>query len=36
MQDTYDPRAVESTAQTFWNETRAYVVDESSPKPKFY
>ena len=36
MQETYDPRAIESAAQKFWNETRAYVVDESSPKPKFY
>jgi leucyl-tRNA synthetase len=36
MQETYDPKAVESAAQAFWNETRAYVVDETSPKPKFY
>jgi len=36
MQDTYDPRGVEADAQKFWNETRAYVVDEKSPKPKFY
>jgi leucyl-tRNA synthetase len=36
MQEAYDPRAVEAAAQKFWNETRAYVVDESSPKPKFY
>ncbi len=33
---TYDPRTVEAAAQKFWNETRAYVVDEKSPKPKFY
>jgi leucyl-tRNA synthetase len=36
MQETYDPKAVESAAQTFWNESRAFVVDEKSPKPKFY
>ncbi|HVT32633.1 MAG TPA: leucine--tRNA ligase [Rhodanobacteraceae bacterium] len=36
MQETYDPKAVEAAAQAFWNETRAYVVDEKSPKPKFY
>jgi leucyl-tRNA synthetase len=36
MQETYDPKAVESAAQAFWNETRAYVVGETSPKPKFY
>ena len=33
---TYDPRAVELAAQKFWNDSRAYVVDEKSPKPKFY
>jgi leucyl-tRNA synthetase len=36
MQETYDPKAVEAAAQAFWNETRAYVVDEKSTKPKFY
>src|SRR4029078_11732616 len=36
MQDTYDPRPVETAAQKFWNETHAFVVDEKSPKPKFY
>jgi leucyl-tRNA synthetase len=36
MQDIYDPRAVEAAAQKFWNETRAFVVDERSAKPKFY
>jgi leucyl-tRNA synthetase len=34
--NTYDPKTVEAAAQRFWNETRAYVVDEHSPKPKFY
>jgi len=33
---TYDPKAVETAAQQYWNETRAWVVDEQSPKPKFY
>jgi leucyl-tRNA synthetase len=32
----YDPQAVEAAAQTFWNATRAFVVDEHSPKPKFF
>jgi leucyl-tRNA synthetase len=36
MQEAYDPKAVEAAAQKYWNETRAYVVDEKSPKPKFY
>ncbi len=36
MQETYVPQAVEAAAQAFWNKTRAFVVDEKSPKPKFY
>jgi leucyl-tRNA synthetase len=32
----YDPQAVEAAAQSYWNETRAFVVDESSAKPKFF
>ena len=32
----FDPKAVELAAQKFWNDSRAYVVDEKSPKPKFY
>ncbi|MEP7098492.1 MAG: leucine--tRNA ligase, partial [Dokdonella sp.] len=36
MQETYDPNSVEVAAQRFWNDTRAFVVDEQSPKPKFY
>ncbi|MFI4969503.1 MAG: leucine--tRNA ligase [Lysobacterales bacterium] len=36
MQETYDPQAVEAAAQTFWNDKRAFVVDERSPKPKFF
>src|SRR3546814_325023 len=32
----YDPRAVESAAQGFWNDTRAFEVGEESPKPAYY
>jgi leucyl-tRNA synthetase len=32
----YDPRAVESTAQAYWNAQQAYVVTEDPAKPKFY
>ena len=32
----YDPQQVESAAQTFWDATRAFEVDETSDKPKFY
>ncbi|MEO7431487.1 MAG: leucine--tRNA ligase [Dokdonella sp.] len=32
----YQPLAIEAAAQKFWNDTRAFVVDESSPKPKFF
>ncbi|MFC3659111.1 leucine--tRNA ligase [Luteimonas notoginsengisoli] len=32
----YDPRAVESAAQRYWDDTRAYEVTEASPKPAFY
>src|SRR5690606_17325080 len=33
---SYDPRKVEAAAQKFWEDTRAFEVDESSDKPKFY
>ncbi|MFA5684812.1 MAG: leucine--tRNA ligase [Lysobacteraceae bacterium] len=36
MQETYDPRAVEAAAQTFWNEHRAFEVTEDPGRPKFY
>ena len=36
MQENHEPQAVESAAQDYWNRTRAFVVDEASPKPKFY
>jgi leucyl-tRNA synthetase len=32
----YDPSSVESAAQAFWDARRAYEVDESSSRPKFY
>ena len=32
----YDPRAVEYAAQAFWDDTRAFEVDEASDKPKYY
>jgi leucyl-tRNA synthetase len=36
MQETYEPQAIEAAAQAFWNAKRAFVVDEQSPKPKFF
>ncbi|MBN8727231.1 MAG: leucine--tRNA ligase [Xanthomonadales bacterium] len=36
MHETYEPQAVEAAARKFWDETRAFVVDEASAKPKFY
>jgi leucyl-tRNA synthetase len=32
----YDPQAVESAAQSFWDRSQAFQVDETSGKPKFY
>src|SRR3546814_3171159 len=32
----YDPRTVESAAQGFWDDTRAFEVGEESPKPAYY
>ncbi|KAF1690366.1 leucine--tRNA ligase [Pseudoxanthomonas koreensis] len=32
----YDPRTVETAAQAYWDGTRAFEVDESSDKPKYY
>ncbi|WP_133499686.1 leucine--tRNA ligase [Cognatilysobacter terrigena] len=32
----YEPGSVESAAQGFWTRTRAFEVDESSAKPKYY
>src|SRR4051812_39559332 len=36
MQDTYDPRRVESEAQAFWEEKRSFQAEEVAGKPKFY
>ncbi|WP_417472747.1 leucine--tRNA ligase [Luteimonas mephitis] len=33
---SYDPRTVESAAQRYWNDTRAFEVTEESSKPTFY
>ncbi|MDR6644674.1 leucyl-tRNA synthetase [Luteibacter sp. 1214] len=35
-QGGYTPAAVETAAQHFWNETRAFEVVEDAGKPKFY
>ncbi len=32
----YDPQQVESAAQKFWEDTRAFEVSETSDKPKYY
>ena len=32
----YDPKPVETAAQAFWDKTRAFEVDESTDKPKYY
>ena len=32
----FDPQAVETAAQRYWNGTRAYEVDEGSAKPKYF
>lgn len=34
--NVYDPQQVETSAQQFWDATRAFQVDENSEKPKFY
>ncbi len=42
MEPKYDPQAVESSAQTYWERTQAYRAVEhvrdagGKPKPKFY
>ncbi|GAA3929246.1 leucine--tRNA ligase [Luteimonas lutimaris] len=33
---SYDPRSVESAAQRYWNDTRAFEVAEDASKPKYY
>ncbi|HEY0504457.1 MAG TPA: class I tRNA ligase family protein, partial [Lysobacter sp.] len=32
----FEPQAIEAGAQRFWQDTRAFEVDESSAKPKYY
>ncbi|MCC8364556.1 leucine--tRNA ligase [Lysobacter sp. A6] len=32
----YEPRALESAAQRFWGDTRAFEVRENDPRPKFF
>ncbi len=32
----YTPRSVETAAQTFWRDHRAFEVDETSDKPKYF
>ncbi|KRG69066.1 leucine--tRNA ligase [Pseudoxanthomonas dokdonensis] len=32
----YDPQAIESAAQSFWDGRKAFEVDETSAKPTFY
>jgi leucyl-tRNA synthetase len=36
MQETYDPSSVESAAQKFWSETRAFEVVEDVSRTKYY
>jgi len=36
MQETYDFAAIESAAQKFWNETRAFEAREDPSKPKYF
>ncbi len=36
MQEHYDPQAIESAAQDYWNTTRAFEVKEDPAKTKFY
>ncbi|HEY5804587.1 MAG TPA: hypothetical protein VIT62_06375, partial [Lysobacter sp.] len=32
----FDPLAIEAAAQGYWDDTRAFEVDERSDKPKYY
>ncbi|HEY8537806.1 MAG TPA: leucine--tRNA ligase [Steroidobacteraceae bacterium] len=36
MQERYDPAAVETQAQAFWEETRAFEAKEDPSRPKYY
>ncbi|QDH69507.1 leucine--tRNA ligase [Marilutibacter alkalisoli] len=33
---SYDPQAVEASARRYWTDSRAFEVDETSDKPKYY
>ena len=34
--NVYDPKSVETAAQSFWEGLKAFEVDERSDKPKYY
>ena len=36
MQDRYEPRSIESEAQSFWESRRSFRVTEDASRPKFY
>ncbi len=36
MQERYDPAAVESAAQRYWEENRCFEVTEDASRPKYY
>ncbi|MEO8460087.1 MAG: leucine--tRNA ligase [Dokdonella sp.] len=36
MQELYDPQSIETAAQKFWNERRAFEVTEDPSKPKYF
>jgi leucyl-tRNA synthetase len=36
MESQYHPKAIEPALQKRWDETRAYVAPDDSPKPKYY
>ena len=36
MQERYDPRSIESEAQSFWESRRSFRVTEDPSRPKFY
>ncbi|MCK7595180.1 leucine--tRNA ligase [Pseudomarimonas salicorniae] len=36
MQDSYEPSAIESRAQQFWEQQRAFEVVEDTSRPKYY
>ncbi|MCC2625115.1 MAG: leucyl-tRNA synthetase [Burkholderiales bacterium] len=36
MQENYNHKDIEKKQQNKWHDTKAFVVDENSPKPKYY